>query len=403
VYHNDQRGILNINSPNIPDPQLVQTVLEILKHGNPDAQSVLLPLLASLPDSSPWTKQEEVAEAVRSLLEENPRPKNYAQVLNAASSFGSLMSDAQFRARVLDGLHDPDADVEKASVDIILERFLNSPENAESVDAAFAHLGSKQRNILITEVTNPKFMRVHQGTAGLGVSQDAQGLLGGAYGDKKYQAPNFLEQPVVLKTVIASLYDKDANVRAAALDLLRKSKGVEKRQDFHAAVLHLQHDPNPRLQLIAANVLGGKTLSDSLHDVKPGSVLSFDYFVQKVEPILAQVGPDGKACVVCHASHAIFHLIPPTSNGIFSDHASRENYMYAMRVVDISDPRHSLILVKPTHPAESGGNITDYYASHNGGQRWKGNESSWEYKTILEWIQGAKVQTANSKAPGHGR
>lgn len=399
VYENGQRGVLNINSPNLPNPNLARTIVEILRQGDPNARAVVLPLLASLPDGSPWTRDEEVAQSVDALIREEPRPKDYALALTAASSFPSLTGKAQFQDRVFAGLHDREAAVQKASVDIILERFAGSPVYEKRVEEAFAGLASSQKNILITEVTDPQFMRLRVGTAGLGVSQDAAGLLANSYAYVKYKTPDFLQRPVVLKTVIASLYDKDANVRASALDLLRRYKGIEKLPAFDAAVRRLQNDPNPRLQMIAANVLGGKSLEDALKDVKPNSVLSYDYFVKRVEPILAQVGPDGKACVVCHASHAIFKLQPPDEQGKFLPEISEQNYKYAMRVVDISDPRHSLILVKPTHRPETGGNVTDYYASHNGGQRWKGNENSWQYKTILEWIEGARLQTAQNKPP----
>jgi hypothetical protein len=50
-------------------------------------------------------------------------------------------------------------------------------------------------------------------------------------------------------------------------------------------------------RVIATNVLNGKKLSEALKDVEPGSVLDFNYYVAKVEPILATPGADGKACV----------------------------------------------------------------------------------------------------------
>ena len=153
----------------------------------------------------------------------------------------------------------------------------------------------------------------------------------------------------------------------------------------------MQNDPNPRLKIIAQNVLSGKKLGDALADVKPGSVLDFNYFVEKVEPILAATGADGKACVMCHASHVIFRLHPPNTEGRFSPQDSEDNYKYAMRVVDINDSSHSLILIKPTRPTDSAGDVSDYLATHNGGQRWPGNQSSWQYKTILQWIRGARL------------
>ena len=136
-----------------------------------------------------------------------------------------------------------------------------------------------------------------------------------------------------------------------------------------------------------------------------GTVLDYAYFVQKVEPILGTPGPDGKACVMCHATHVIFKLKPPNNEGSFSSPDSRENYRYAMRVVDINNPQRSLILIKPTRPTDAGGDVSDYYATHNGGQRWKGNESGWQYKTILEWIRGARLDSAQQRqrASGGGR
>ena len=128
--------------------------------------------------------------------------------------------------------------------------------------------------------------------------------------------------------------------------------------------------------------------------MQPGSVLDFNYFVTKIEPILATPGADGKACVFCHANHVIFKLQPPNTEGVFSPQDSEENYKYAMRVVDINNPTQSLILIKPTRPTDSAGNVGDYLATHNGGQRWPGNESSSQYRTILGWIRGNRLQAA---------
>ena len=112
---------------------------------------------------------------------------------------------------------------------------------------------------------------------------------------------------------------------------------------------------------------------------------------------LATPGRDGKACVFCHASHVIFKLEPPNAEGVFSDQDSEENYKFAMRVVNIEEPEKSLMLVKPTRPTDSAGNVGDYLATHNGGQRWHGNESSDQYRTILEWIRGGRLEASNQR------
>ena len=392
VYEGGQRGILNLDAPAAPDPQLVSKVVEILQHGNPDSQAVVLPLLAALPENSAWDQQASVQNALRSMLQEKPRPKNYAQVLDAASSFTSLMHEPKLQEQVLAGLHSFNPEVQRAALRVCFEHFLSDPKSAPAVKGAFADLNNSALTILMEEASNPQFLKRRLGVAGGAVSQD-QDYLNRHAAALKIKEP--LEYPIVVDTVMASLLNPDANVSAAALDTLRKVKGVEQRPDFGAAMTKLQNSSNPRLKLISTSVLQGKKLSEALRDVQPGSVLDFRYFVTKVEPILATPGPDGKACVFCHASHVIFKLAPPNAEGIFSDQDSKENYRYAMRVVDITNPDKSLLVIKPTRPSDSAGNVGDYLATHNGGQRWHGNESSDQYRTIVEWIRGGRLEAAN--------
>jgi HEAT repeat protein len=396
VYEDGQRGILNLaNSTNTaPDPALVARVVEILQHGNPDSQAVVLPLLAALPANSAWEQQSDVQDALRALLEKTPRPANYGQVLDAASSFGPLMSDPRIQQQVFAGLSSYNSAVQRAAIEICLEHLLDNPATAPQVKAAFAHLNNPALNILFQEAGNPQFLKKRFGIAGGAVSQD-QDYLNRHAGELKLKEP--LDEPIVVDTVVAALLNPDGNTSAAALDTLRKVKGIEQRPEFRAAMSQLRTSTNPRLKLIAVSILQGKTIADALRDVQPGSVLDFRFFVTRIEPILAKPGPDGKACVFCHASHVIFKLLPPNAQGVFSDQDSEDNYKYAMRVVDISDPSKSLILIKPTRPTDSAGNVGDYTATHNGGQRWHGNQSSEEYQTILQWIRGARTETASLK------
>ncbi|HYM09369.1 MAG TPA: prenyltransferase/squalene oxidase repeat-containing protein, partial [Bryobacterales bacterium] len=394
VYENGQRGTLNIEAPAAPDAGLVKTLAGILDHGDASAQAVALPLLASLAANSPWTRQPEMVAGVRSLLERQPRVKNYAEVLAAAASFPSLMEELRLRDQVLAAFRDKDPDVQRAAIRIALERFVDDPAMEPAVRQTFARFGSSERTVLLEELSDPKLTRRHlAGVSGGAVSQDQAYFLSGKNVYLKNANP--LDQPIVFDAVMASLGDRDANVRAAALDALRKEKGIERRPEFRAALDRLKTDPNPRLALIAQNVLGGKKLSESLADVQPGSVLDFNYFVSKIEPILATPGADGKACVMCHASHVIFKLQPPNTEGQFSPQDSEANYKYAMRVVDVNNPERSLILIKPTRPTDAAADVADYFATHNGGQRWPGNEQSWQYKTILAWIRGARQPAAS--------
>ncbi len=399
VYENGQRGVLNIDTPGVPEPALVKAVGEILRQGTPEAQSVVLPLLAGLPGGSPWTRQPEILAAVRSLLEREPRVKNYAEVLSAAAAFPDLMREPRLHGQTLAAFEDPDPDVQRAAIRIALAGFLDEAKPDPAVAKVFDQLGSSQRDILIEEVNDPKFLRRRLPVSGGAVSQDQSYFLGS--GKSVYKTPDFLDQPIVFRAVMASLGDRDANVRAAALDLFRKAKGIERRPEFREALGRLRNDPNQRIQLIAARVLKGSDLKEALADVQPGSVLDFNYFVAKVEPILAAPGADGKACVMCHATHVIFKLQPPNAEGQFSPQDSESNYKYAMRVVDINNPSHSLILIKPTRPTDDGGDVNDYLATHNGGQRWHGNDASWQYNAILDWIRGARAVASNQNPTAH--
>jgi len=391
VYEGGQRGVLNLDGPLAPDPKLVNEVVEILRYGNPDSQAVVLPMLSSLSDKTPWQHETAVQDALRAMLQDSSPAKMYGQALDAASSFTALMREPELEKKVLAGMNSSNTDVSRAAARICLERYLNNPESEAAVKAALSNLDDSAMMVFLQEAGNPQFLKRHLGTSGGAVSQDYDFLNRGTA--PRVKDP--LEYPMVVNTVLSALGRSDANVSAAALDTLRQVKDVEQRADFRAAMKQLENSTNPRLKLIATNVVNGKKLREALRDVQPGSLLDFRYFVARVEPILATPGGDGKACVFCHASHVIFKLKPPNGEGVFSDQDSEDNYKYAMRVVNIADPEKSLILIKPTRPYDSAGNVGDYQATHNGGQRWQGNESSEQYRTILEWIRGGRVDASS--------
>jgi hypothetical protein len=230
VYESGQRGILNLDTPASPDPKLIDKVVEILNHGNPDSQAVVLPLLAALPENSVWERQAGVKNALGSMLDQSPQPKNYAQVLDAASSFASLIHEPKRQQQVLSELHSFSPDVQRAALRICFEHFLNDPQSAPAVKTAFARLDTPALRILMEEAGNPQFLKRRLGVAGGAVSQD-QDYLNRHAAVLKIKEP--LEYPVVVDTVTANLLNSDANLSAAALDTLRKVKGVEQRPQAH--------------------------------------------------------------------------------------------------------------------------------------------------------------------------
>ena len=178
-----------------------------------------------------------------------------------------------------------------------------------------------------------------------------------------------------------------------ALEILQELS-VEELRQVRSALEALRSDPAPRLARLASALIQGSDAQEAFAELDNADLLDFDFFVQKIQPIFAKRGADGMACVVCHESHAILKLQPPDYNEQFSEKRSRENYRYALGVVNVPEPEKSLLLIKPTRPSDSAGDVQDYLATHNGGQRWPGNEKSPEYQTILMWIRGARTPSA---------
>lgn len=111
----------------------------------------------------------------------------------------------------------------------------------------------------------------------------------------------------------------------------------------------------------------------------PQKKLDQPYFQTYVDPILHKKGKDGYACASCHATHTLFNATWST----------------VMNVVDTANPENSLILRKPTSSAETEGVVGSKQLAHGGGVRWQ--RGSIEYETILQWIQGAKLDTARGQ------
>ena len=103
---------------------------------------------------------------------EQPRPANYAQVLNAASSFKSLMKETDLQQQVLAGLNDPNPEVQRAAVRVSLEHFLADPATEPLVKTAFADLDPSAVSVFLQEVSDPKFLNAHAGVSGGAISQD---------------------------------------------------------------------------------------------------------------------------------------------------------------------------------------------------------------------------------------
>jgi hypothetical protein len=343
VYANHQRGRLTLGSPDRPDRAMQNLLASLIDSREPDALEVVLPMIAEVPVGSMFTRDPKLAWSVEKLLREDHIPAS-AAVLRAAAVFPSIADSPLMRTEILRALKGGDYDTAQAAIDLALARYITDPTTDELARQFVDAMDARQRSVFLDKLDPSKFalrlsaLSAYRGGAGEPVPSD----------------DNLFSSRVVREKVAESLESPDAMVREAALDLV-----------------HSQ----PKLQ---------KALS--VRDVAPKRASpDFDFFAAKIQPILSRPGADGKACVMCHASHAIFKLrVPRTAN------ETRENYSSALKVIDLAEPRKSLLLIKPTRPNDAAGDANLYLATHNGGERWAGDESSVEYQTILEWIRGAK-------------
>lgn len=156
---------------------------------------------------------------------------------------------------------------------------------------------------------------------------------------------------------------KFAQVNALAGEPGRETNLLAKRIDTMleaAEVARAFHPPAPKAATATDVPLAA-----------PRKALDEAYFRDYVEPILRKKGKDGYACVQCHATHTIFNATWST----------------VMNVVDTRKPENSLLLRKPISSSETEGIAGSKLTAHGGGVRW--TKDSPEYRTILEWIEGA--------------
>ena len=157
--------------------QLVDKVVEILKHGNPDSQAVVLPLLAALPDNSAWEQQAEcpgrvavaarAETAARRIMRRSSMPLHRSRASCTNRSCGN---------RCWQGCIPSTPMCSAPPCGFPSNIFSSDPETAPAVKTAFANLNTSALSILMEEVGNPQFLSRRLGVAGGAVSQDQEYL-----------------------------------------------------------------------------------------------------------------------------------------------------------------------------------------------------------------------------------
>jgi HEAT repeat protein len=343
VYEQDQRGKLRLGQDAAP------LCTRLLNSKKPDALAVVLPLLAS----SDLTRDPYLTGAVENLLKDEKLPQ-FGEVLRTAAHFPAIADSPLMRSQILNVLQSGDELAGQAAVDLVLERYVTDANLAALTQQFLDATHGRLRAMLIDQLDPNKYS--------LKVTAANSYRTGG-------DAPlppdnNLFSSSLVVETIATSLTAKDRNVREAARDLVAQHDRLRKESAI-ASVYQPPARPEPDLA----------------------------FFLERVQPILQKPGSDGKACVMCHASHAVFRL---------SAGNAEQNYRNALKVINVNEPRKSLLLIKPVKPNDSVSDPSLYLGTHNGGERWNGNEASPQYQTILEWIRGAKASPQLASSPCSG-
>ena len=109
--------------------------------------------------------------------------------------------------------------------------------------------------------------------------------------------------------------------------------------------------------------------------------LDFEFYRTRVEPIFLKKRPERTRCVVCHSSGRRAFNIQPLKSGstAYTIEESRLNFENVSKLVNLSSPGNSLLLIHPlAHTA--GGDVF-----HSGGRQFRTKDDP-DWKTLLAWV-----------------
>jgi hypothetical protein len=321
--------------------------------------------------SNPDARAEKLDAAVRDFALKAERQVAPAALL-ALAEFPHLSSDGELQARVTSALQANDEGLQRAAATLAMNKveWRAAPSIQAALDVLLKTKDAAKRRLVLGLVTDATAAQAD------------------------------LSLP---KLVAEACHDANDQVRAAALSAARRAPSLLKNAAVKAGLAKLMVDKNASLQEQAvafvqgqgdAYLDGAAAIAKATANVGKTATTNLDYnfFVARVMPLLAAKGRDGNACVDCHYNHTVLKLNIPDTFGKWTEAQMRENFTSALRVVDATIPENSLLLRKPVGNAEVEGTIGAKKIPHGGGQRWTGTEDA-AYRTVLEWINGAKLPT----------
>lgn len=351
LFANDARGRLNLELPYEFQKPLVEALLAALQPGAGPALRTLLPALAAVPPGEGPTRDPHLQGRMESLMLK-PAGVPIDLALAAGAAFPHIADGPLIRTLLLEAFTSNQRPLESAAVEIFVRSYIAEP-------------------------TNP--------------------VLGKQFADKA--------SPDIRRRMVDALDPTRFTLRLSALNRYNPGRDVVLPEDanlFSSDVArHLLNTsvntPDPQLRRATAELIWSNAELAFLRPRIPAPSPvqpDYEYFRQKVQPILARVGSDGRACVVCHATQGQFPLRMAGKTG-FTEAQSRFNYESALSKIHPTNPKLSLILLKPTRPNDNAGDPALHTSTHGGGTRWgrdtREASASEDYETILNWIRGAKL------------
>jgi len=136
-------------------------------------------------------------------------------------------------------------------------------------------------------------------------------------------------------------------------------------------------------------LLGGASFAVAQSAPRP--TLDYEFFKTRVQPIfLKRRSPDNARCYACHEKekHPERLSLESLSSGAttWNEEQSRKNFEATSKMVTPGNVKASMFPFHPLAP-EAGG---DGLSIHAGGRQFETTEDP-DYKTIAEWIGGAKA------------
>lgn len=333
----------------VADPSLLAVVDELAAGPVPEAR---VEALATLGRWGPVEGADRSGLVRDALADESGAVR--AAAFEALAAFPDLRSDRDVRAAVAGAMDDPDVAARLAAIRLTLDH--RGLVSDRALRGALEDESPDHRSALLEAVAKSR-----------AYASDLR-LVG---------------------VVSGALLDADRGVRERALQVIQAHPGLVSNPAVEASLRELTGSDNARQREIATALLrsGGRSSGSGA-----AGGLDLAYFEAKVLPIFDAMAEDGQNCVGCHRSHTILRMVGPADGGAWTPERVRANYRAALRVVDLTNPSDSLLLGKPTWEAaeEAEAQNDPSIRAHAGGVRFE--VDSPEYRTILDWINGARLR-----------